>query len=442
MKRRLMVLWLTVVAIGALLGAGSAQARLDPSFGEGGILHLSAPPVPSGAERNYVQSAFVGPGGEYFVFAYQGCAAPTSTCPGGTYLYRYLPDGSLDQAFAGGRGFFSPEGPSPAEAGGASRFAIDSSGRPVWVRNVGGPVDESELLIRRVDRSGVAEAGFGAGGVARLSCPDGCSSLGVLPRPDGSTLLTALSRFSQGKELSEPILNVYAINAQGFPIKKFPLPVTFALPNPAGASQQALTPGGGLYLAGSYGQGPILEETPVNELRRISASGRLDTKFGATAARSLVRLLRLNGEGGEIKSLLVWPGGKVELFGAIGKYNGFQLRLLPSGKTDRSFGKNGLRKYQFVPGQVVAGIKGAAMVLATESGFTNRVFRLFPDGRVDPRFGVQGEEIPGADGEPGESGITLFRAGKGRVAVTDLDYRYCRQVCPSDPKMFRFLEGK
>jgi len=177
-------------------------------------------------------------------------------------------------------------------------------------------------------------------------------------------------------------------------------------------------------------------------LRRISATGKLDTKFGTTAAKSLIPLLELNGEGAEIKTILVGPTGKIELYGAIGRYNGFQLRLLPSGKTDRSFGQNGLRKYQFVPREVVAGTHAATMVLATESDFTDRLFRVFADGRVDPAFGAQGEEIPVIDGEPEEIGLSLFRAGKGRVAVVDRDLRYCRQVCPEEPKMFRFLEGK
>jgi hypothetical protein len=440
MKRRLTLVWMAAVAIAALVGAGSAQARLDPSFGEGGILHLTAPPVASGS-TNYLRGAYVGRGGEYFAFYRQDCRPGLNQCPNGSYLYRYLPNATVDPAFAGGQGFLSPEGgPGPAY-GATTPFALDSSGRPIYATPVGGEGGNA-LIVRRVQLSGVADAGFGAGGVARVPCPYSCGKVGILPRPDGSTLVTVAGQYPGGQGPAQPAVDVYALNAKGFPIRKFSTTAELHLSDLRAIDNQALTPGGGVYLAGGYGLGPVTESTPVNELRRISANGKLDTKFGTTAANSLLPLLELNGEGAEIRTLLIGPTGKVELFGAIGKYNGFQLRLLPSGKTDRSFGKNGLRKYQFVPRQVVAGSHGGTMVLATESDFTNRLYRVLANGRVDSAFGAQGEEIPGADGEPEESGISLFRAGKGRVAVVDRDLRYCRQVCPEEPRMFRFLEGK
>jgi hypothetical protein len=79
------------------------------------------------------------------------------------------------------------------------------------------------------------------------------------------------------------------------------------------------------------------------------------------------------------------------------------------------------------------------MALSGEGTAPPRLLRILSDGKLDPVFGATGETVAGANDE---SGLSLFPAGIGRVGVTDLARSFCRQVCESTPKIYRYLEGR
>src|SRR5262245_7556390 len=91
MKRRLAVVSMAVVAIGGLLGAASADARLDPGFGENGVVTLvGLNPGGSGAEN--IEAIATGQNGETYVVVRQtGC---WSLCQAVSAVYRFQANGT------------------------------------------------------------------------------------------------------------------------------------------------------------------------------------------------------------------------------------------------------------------------------------------------------------------------------------------------------------
>jgi hypothetical protein len=170
---------------------------------------------------------------------------------------------------------------------------------------------------------------------------------------------------------------------------------------------------------------------------RTSASGRFDTRFTAASQHSLLPLNRLSALQVSVNAVIVRPGGKIDLLGSAGYEKGFVMRLNPNGKANRKFGKNGLRVLPLPVASAALGSNGATLAVSDENlNGDDVLMRILPGGRLDPAFGREGERIPG-----GGRGLSVVPQSGHRALVLDLGLLECRGACPAEPKLVRFLQG-
>jgi hypothetical protein len=432
MARRVVLLSVLAAAIVAVVGAGSAQAKLDSSFGEGGILYVK-PPVPNGWQSQQIIAVATGGDGQAFVVDRQfPLCGPNLGCGSGTgdFVFNYLGSGALNASFAGSRGYEIP----PSGVVSEPLITVSSSGLPIVAHET--PVSgegPGSILLQRLLTSGAPDPTFGTSGATSFPCACNYGNTQLLPGPEGSTMVVVTEEIFPGSG-EAGTATVYKLNASGLPAKKFGSDgsINVRIPGQGVLDYRALAPGGATYFGG-VGQSP---STDQGTLTKVSASGKVDKKYTRTATASLVRLLTGDDRQLKVEVAVAAKDGTVELFGSTGESGGFELKLRASGKLESKFGKNGVR---FLGRKIVAAVGGSeGTTMALAKGTSLRVVRILAGGGMDPAFGKSGEELPGLSG----SGITLSPAGKGKVSVVDLDLEECRFACGQiSPKVYRFLEG-
>lgn len=449
--RRLTLFLVGALAVG-LVGATAAQARLDTSFGVGGVATVN-PPTPSGFYNEAIKAIATGQEGETYVVARQQGSCSVGLCPWGDFVFRYLASGALEPAFAGGRGFEIPTETATTNRYevGQALIAVDSNGLPVVARTVM-PEEASEaegetagagaIVVRRLLPDGQVDTSFAAGGVVRLPCPCTRENAQLLAGPQGSTFIVATSQTrkkSQGeKSGATAAATVIKLDATGHRAKGFGTrgSVTAQMPGEGEIEYDAITTAGATYFGGRG----YSKSTNAGFLVRISAKGKLDTKFDARALKSLKRLNGLKGNEVRVAAAVIGRKGPVELFGSAGSIGGFELRLNQNGTLRRGWAEKGLALLPFQISAAVQGREGSTMALSGGEAAAPHLLRITSKGKVDPAFGKTGQILPGATNE---TGYSIFPAGLGRVGINDIGLRECRQVCDEAAgKLYRFLEGR
>jgi hypothetical protein len=411
----------------ASIGLGTAQARLDPSYGVGGVVPVK-PEQPAGWRNIGISGLTPGRGGNAFAVGVQAkCAGPNFTgCETSYVLHHYFAGGELDLGYGGGLGYRIPNGHYALPLVG-----VDASGRPLLAAPTEPPPGSvtRTFTVTRLAKTGEPDPGFGQAGTTTIECAYDCGILALLGAPDGSIRVVSAT-YPAGPST----LYVSDLDPSGRLVDSFGShgTATFALPDRAEAHFIALTPGGGIY----FGGGPAANNSHGNYLLRISAKGRLDRRFDAAAAKAVRAADRINGG---ITSIVVGGKGQVELFGYRGtKYvGGFELRLKPDGFRDPSFGNRGLRKLPYSIHAATLGTEGATMALSEGGTGWALGLRILADGRLDQKFGGQGVPLPGS---LSESSLKIARGPRGAVTVADEDLHFCRSSCPQEPKLYRLLE--
>jgi hypothetical protein len=437
--RRVAVLALLVLAVVAVVGAGPAQAKLNPSFGEGGVVNVN-PPLPPETTDQYVEGMAASRAGDSFVLS-RASGCHHGVCTGPTGIFHYKPEGALDAAFAGG-GVYQ----LPGEWEGVPALAVDSAGRPliaVQSKHSGGEPSH-EFTLTRLLASGQPDPSFGQGGSVGVPCQFcGFDAESFIPGAKGTFLLkTVRSVFGENGTGGGPTgiaVTLQSFAASGGVVGSYGSKgtATIGLPKKGSVAYYARTPEGGLYLGGEA----LYNRSGGGYLLRVSAKGHLDTRFLHAATHSLERLNGVKGFGTEVKAAVVRPQGKIDLFGSSGYSVGFELRLLANGKLDPKFGKHGLRMLPLPVSSAGLGSGGAEMAVSTENSSGAAVMRILPGGRVDPAFAGngEGEPLPNAGGD---AGVSIVPGTDKRAIVLDLGRHECRGYCPSTPKLFSFLEGR
>jgi hypothetical protein len=442
MKRKLVLVGMAVVAMGASIGAASAQARLDTSFGLEGVAAVN-PPYPPGWTNEEIQTIATGQEGETYVVARQAVTKCSSyPCPEGQFVFRYLASGALEPAFAGGRGFEIPTEVSSYRIGQAL-VAVDSDGLPVLGRTVLPEVREGAgaIVVRRLLTDGQLDTSYGAGGAVRLPCPCEGENTQLLAGPQGSTYVVATSttrKKRQGqKSGATASATLIDLDSTGHRAKGFGArgSVTAQMPGEGEIEYDAITPVGATYFGGRG----FSKSTSAGFLVRVSAKGRVDTKFGARALKSLHRLNGIKGDEVRVTAAVIGRTGPVELFGSAGSIGGFELRLNKNGTLRRGWAENGMALLPFQIAAAVQGREGSTMALTGGEATAPHLLRITSKGKLDPAFGKTGQTLPGVTNE---TGYSLYPAGLGRVGIGDLGLRECRQVCEAAAKLYRFLEGR
>ena len=438
--RRVALLAMFALGVVGVVGAGVAQAKPDLSFGNEGVANLN-PPYPPGWVNQKIDATATGQNGETYVVATQSNCV-NYRCSEGDFLFRYLANGSLEPAFAGGRGFEIPLEATTHYEAGAPLVTVDSAGLPIVGRTVEPQgTGSGAIVVRRLLPDGTLDTGWAAGGAVRLPCP--CTGDGtlLLGGPEQSTFVVATSTTRKkrkgeknGATASATLIKLddTGHRAKGFGARGS---VTAKMPGEGEIEYEAITPQGATYFGGRGLTGP----TASGFLVRITAKGKIDGKFKTNAQRALKRLKGLKGNEVRITAAVVGSSGPIELFGTAGSIGGFELRLRPNGTLLSGWGEKGLTLLPFPISAAVQGREGSTMALTGEEAAPPRLLRITSKGKLDPVFGKTGELLPGATVE---TGFSLFPAGLGRVGVSDLGLRECRQVCEAAAKLYRFQEGK
>jgi hypothetical protein len=432
--------FVTTTVIVAGVGAVSAQAKPDLSFGLEGVATLN-PPYPPGWTNQKIEATATGQNGETYVVARQSSCS-RYPCSEGDFVFRYLADGSLEPAFAGSRGFEIPtETPAAFEAG-SPLITVDSSGLPIVGRTVEPQgTGSGAIVVRRLLPDGTLDTGWAAAGAVRLPCPCLDGSTQLLGGPEASTFVVATSttrkKRNGQKSGATAAATLIKLDDTGHRAKGFGArgSVTAKMPGEGEIEYDAITPAGATFFGGRGLTGP----TVSGFLVKVTAKGKIDGKFKQRALKSLKRLKGLKGDEVRITAAVIGSSGPLELFGTAGSIGGFELRLRPDGTLLRGWGTKGLTLLPFPISAAVQGREGATMALTGEEAAPPRLLRITSKGKLDPVFGKTGELLSGATVE---TGFSIFPAGLGRVGVSDLGLRECRQVCEAAAKLYRFQEGK
>jgi hypothetical protein len=405
-----------VLALAA--GSALAQGHLDPSFGEHGVVDLDA-----GEEDLYsgLAEMAVGPGagGDIF-FTEKAPDCSRGRCLDGVYLRRYRANGKLDRGFGNGRVLVGTVD--------QAELAVDSAGRPLVAFE-----HEEGVVVRRFSRDGRPDLSFGRSGSAFVPCGCHLGSLEVGPgRKPFVVGSVALKRASSSRE----VWFMARLRQNGSPDRSFGRGGSVRKPMSGfGMPEADIKPGGGATLSGFL----CCHFPLVPFVQQMSPDGRLDKGYAAAAKRSL------RGVPGTRKDDISWDGmalvrrprGGVEVF-ADSYPEGAAVKLLPSGRRDASFGRNGVRGLSFGFLDATADGRGATLIVGVQrrrGRYT--VARLLPSGRFDRRFGWVA-----LFGAADEEGLEIVSHGRGSAIVFDRGLSFCRQGCDDDPKMFRVIASR
>jgi hypothetical protein len=438
--RRIALLSILAVGVVAVLGAGSAGAKPDLSFGVDGVASLN-PPYPPGWTNQKIVTTATGQEGETYVVSTQStCAA--FPCREGDFVFRYLANGSLEPAFAGSRGFEIPAESTTPYGAGAALITVDSAGMPVVGRTVEPRGKGSgAIVLRRLLPDGTVDTGWAASGAVRLPCPCRGESTQLLAGPEESTFVVATSvtrkKSNAHKSGATASATLIKLDSTGHRAKGYGArgSVTAKMPGEGEIEYDAIAPQGTTFFGGRG----LTGETNLGFLVKVTAKGKIDNKFKTRALHALRRLRGLKGNEVRVTAAVVGRTGPIELFGTAGSIGGFELRLRQDGTLLRGWGEKGLALLPFPIAAAIQGREGSTMALTGEEAAPPRLLRITSKGKLDPVFGKTGELLPGATVE---TGFALFPAGLGRVGVSDLGLRECRQVCEAAAKLYRFQEGK
>jgi hypothetical protein len=432
------VVSMAVVAIGALVGAASAEARLDPAFGDNGVVTLIGL-NPGGSMAEEIEAIATGQNGETYVVARQyGC---WSLCQAASTVYRFQANGLRQPAFQDYEVPPIQTEPGRVSETGSSLVTVDSGGLPIVARVNSGRQGAGVIAVHRLDEDGTLDTTFGAAGTVTIPCP--CSEEGtqLLSGPAESTFVIAkaTTRVKRKGKVngSTEAATLIKLDSTGHRAKGFGArgSVTAQMPGEGEIEYDAITPAGATFFGGRG----LTGSTASGFLLKVTAKGKIDGKFKARALKSLRRLKGLKGYEVRVTAAVIGRHGPIELFGSAGGIGGFELRLRQDGSLWSGWGKKGLKLLPYAIGAAVQGREGSTMALSSEEALPPRILRILSNGKLDPVFGITGEELPGATNE---SGFEIFPAGIGRVGVSDLGLRECRQVCEATPKLYRFLEGR
>jgi uncharacterized delta-60 repeat protein len=409
----------SLVAVCGLVLAAGAQAKpgLDPTYGQNGVAAIT-PTVPTGFRNPQVRQLAAARDGSVYALIYATGDPCFTYCPA-SFLERFGPTGAPDPTFGQGA-LASLSGPATER-----QIAVDAEGRVLAVGWVGGAIQ-----VQRYDLAGNLEPSFGSNGTATFECGCEAGAATITPARRGRILVIGSYiraegaapgggyRFSLTRLLPDGSLDPTFGSAGSV---NFP-------PKTAYPETVAVAPRGAILL----GYNPCCGNVPADTVVRISAAGKLDTRFDRTAAKSL-RRLSAAGEIYSLTSLLSRASGSLDLLGESEQSRGYDLRLRANGRLAVNFATRGLARLPLGVASAALGSGGA--IFAADSKST--AFRILSDGRLDPAFGGAAGIPTSLSGEPVVVGV---QSG-GRAVVMNAGLHECRFYCVLTPGIASFVEG-
>jgi uncharacterized delta-60 repeat protein len=352
-----------------VLAAFDPDGGLDPGFGDGGVLRLTAL---TGDPRDWFHSGIssLARRSDGSIVA-AGVAPPERTV---AFLAALSPRGALLPGFGdGGIVRVRQEVPARQLLGGLARLA---SGKFLAAGTTDIGYEYAPILVR-YDANGSLDRSFGAGG-GYVALGNSHSATGFAVDPAGRALVGILEY---------PHSRLVLRDANGAPVSSFGTDGAVQLPSlvrveALGFSARDAVVVGTRDIAGDADPGVVL---------RFNPDGTPAPGFGTDGMVSL----RPGGRQMKAESLAVASGGRVLVGGIVGDRFAM-VRLLPDGRPDTRFGSRGwsFASAGRVPQSVKVRRAGSHVYLAgvARDGDRLRValLRYRADGRPDPAFGRHG----------------------------------------------------
>ncbi len=433
MGKRLLCSAFLVLAVAAL-GAGSAAAarpgNLDPSFGSGGaVVQPGSRALNEGFYGAIAEDMAIGLEDEVLELQSERRCVSSGACSAGLFVERFWRDGALDETF-GVRGRSASAPVTSVSIPSFSLRPIASIAVTPTGDTVVATLDGGALVLFRFDRLGNLVPWFGDSGrvTTAIGGLEGRPHLAVAsdgrilvaagsPQPDGRSVVW-LARFSPN---GAPDPSFGAGLAQAV------TPGALAISAPSSADF-SLSSGERIVLGGV---GCCPDERAAVYFGRRDPDGRPLSPFsGGRPWRS-----QKVGGAASVGALLALPRGRIALVGRS-KRGAFVLRLLPSGRRDRSFGKRGMVRLKLRFGLsalidsagniYVAGYRNGGEEFEPNRALVARVTR---HGRLDRRFGAAPAGyslLPQAMSDP----LAMGFQSSGKLVVLGEFIGSCVRSCP------------
>jgi uncharacterized delta-60 repeat protein len=415
--RRPAVLRAATSTLGALLvasalfpaAAGAAAGQLDPTFGSGGFSILDEPSL----KNESLSDVIVLPDGKILGAGGRGSSS-------GFLLARLNPDGKPDTTF-GPEGFrVEPDLDMEGNPRRIEAIQLRADGKIVAVGLGRGPKGVGAFEFARYRPNGELDPSFGTNGLTTVPIEPFGDAF-ALDQTPGGKLVAAGSSDSKA--------TVVRVTENGEPDTTFnaaPKGVRF-VDVPGSISEEAdavkVLPGGDILIGGFSENGAFLAELDEN--------GEPVSGFG-TAGIAVHDMGTDVAPTGEIFDLKVLPDGRILATGSAlaGPNNeeSFVARFKPEGELDPSFGTGGIFRANPTPDDdeteslevlpdgriLVAGLRGETFTGQTADTW---IYRLTPDGHLDPTFGSGGESFASAaPGNDAAFGLAVQPDGKAVIA--------------------------
>ncbi len=383
-----------------------APGEPDPTFGQNGRVFTRIAISDYRYFYPQTESMLVQPDGKVLVtgrFWEDGVAAHY-----GTFMARYMPDGSLDQSF-GVDGRVATVEYAPGFASAGSDAALQPDGKILLM----GQSPEG-FSVRRYTSSGVLDTTFGNAGTAVVSATAYEEGYSIAIQPDGK-ILGAGGDYDYFSNYRAAIL--FRLNADGSVDTSFGSAGTglITIENGTWGSKVFTQADGKIRFAGNFyaaGQNRIT-------LARFNTDGTPDVTFGSGGFIS-----HKVGQGeSDMSSSVLQPNGKLVIagrnFGVPGG-QGYVARFNADGSQDMYFGAEGVLNYSSFAAETVL-IQADGKIVLTGSGIDNgvrgfAVMRLTPDGSLDTTFSGDGFAVftmnAGGTNDPDSSDGAIQADGK------------------------------
>jgi uncharacterized delta-60 repeat protein len=403
--------------------ASAAAGEPDQSFGNHGFTVLDEPE----GKNEALEDVVVLPDGKILAGGSRGLVS-------GYLLARLNADGSPDGGFGPGGIRIEPDLNAEGSPRSINAMQLRGDGKLVVAGLNRGPMKFDAFGFGRYLPNGSLDPGFGTNGLTTVPVNEFSDALAMDEAPGGKIVATG----DTGPVSKVPVVR---LTEGGIPDEDFngipPGVREVDVPGSGTETGLAVTVlGNGTILLGGFSElGAFLAE--------LDANGNPVPGFGTEG----VAVFDLGTEAqpsGEFFELAVLPDGRIlaagDAFAGTNDQEAVIARFTASGQLDLSFGNNGIFRSNPTPGEdeiesmevlpdgriLAAGLRGESGVETEDSD--TWLFRLTPEGQLDPGFGSGGEAVASASPESdGAFGLALQPDGKA-VVVGEADFNGASQL--------------
>jgi uncharacterized delta-60 repeat protein len=435
-KKILLFPVLVLVAV-SILGCHEAARRpdiptgtLDLTFGDDGMINSSGA---GGSVSAVGNSVAVTDSNRVIVAGYQVRDNGDESMA----VWQYLPDGSVDTSF-GLDGISTSTGISGSKKAWGYHVLKDQNSKVVVAGFANDSHNNPRMALWRFDAAGMSDLNFGPGGiVTSQGMANALAAMGLSAAIDssGRILVAGMSSVRSGL-LQKNYVVIWRYNSDGSLDSSFGnsgIATTEGFANGTGAAANGIVlDASGRILATGFAQDPA--GNPFMALWRFNSDGTLDTTFATNGMATNSVFTTVNDIAGF--DLALDSSGRIIVVGEVmdTSANTYMTlwRYLADGTLDSSFGASGIVMLDGPYGTTQAGSNALALdawgnilvcgnCLDSNNKQYMALWRISPDGTIDPTFGSNGMVTSlGPAGIREATGTDLTTDSYNRIVVSGL----------------------